>query len=156
MSEDIFATIIGGGVVGCAIALEISREYNKNIVLIEKNRQIKGENQSSRNSGVIHAGIYYDNNREPLKARLCVKGNDLLYKFCTKYNIPHKKTGKLVVAVNSLEEEYLEDLYRVALENNVPGIKIIDSKEVKKFEPNVRAISALYVPTSGIIEPTSF
>lgn len=156
MSEDIFITIIGGGVVGCAVALEISKEYNKNIVVIEKNRQIKGENQSSRNSGVIHAGIYYDNDKEPFKARLCVEGNNLLYNFCTKYNIPHKRTGKLVVATNSLEEEYLEDIYRIASINEVPGIRIIDSKEVKKFEPNIRAKSALYVPTSGIIDPTSF
>ncbi|MHB1377765.1 MAG: NAD(P)/FAD-dependent oxidoreductase, partial [Candidatus Humimicrobiaceae bacterium] len=118
--------------------------------------QIKGENQSSRNSGVIHAGIYYDNDKEPLKARLCVEGNNLLYKFCTKHNIPHKRTGKLVVATNSLEEEYLEDIYRIASINEVPGIRIIDSKEVKNFEPNIRAKSALYVPTSGIIDPTSF
>jgi L-2-hydroxyglutarate oxidase LhgO len=156
MSEEIFITIIGSGVVGCAIALEVSKEYKKNIVVIEKNRQVKGENQSSRNSGVIHAGIYYDNSKEPLKAKLCVEGNNLLYDFCTKYNIPHKKTGKLVVATNSLEEEYLEDLYRIASENEVPGIRIIDSKEIKEFEPNIRAKSALYVPTSGIIDPTSF
>ncbi len=154
MSEEIFITIIGGGVVGCAIALEISKQYNKNIVVIEKNWQIKGDNQSSRNSGVIHAGIYYDNNKEPLKARLCREGNALLYDFCTKYNIPHKKTGKLVVATNTLEEEYLEDVYRIALLNEIPGIKIISSKEVKKLEPNIRAVSALYVPTSGIIDPT--
>ena len=156
MSEEIFVTIIGGGVVGCAIALEISKEYDKNIVVIEKNRQIKGENQSSRNSGVIHAGIYYDKDKEPLKARLCKEGNILLYEFCNKNNIPHQKTGKIIVATNSLEEEYLEDLYRIALKNEIPDIRIIDCKEVRKFEPNVRAISALYVPTSGIIEPTSF
>jgi len=156
MSEDIFITIIGGGVVGCAIALEISKEYDKNIVVIEKNRQINGENQSSRNSGVIHAGIYYDGNTEPLKAELCIRGNDLLYEFCTKNNIAHKKTGKLVVALNALEEEYLENIYKIALANEIPGIKIISSIEVKKFEPNISAISALYVPSSGIIDPTGF
>ena len=156
MSEEIFITIIGGGVVGCAIALEISKEYNKNIVVVEKNRQINGENQSSRNSGVIHAGIYYDKGKEPFKARLCKEGNKLLYEFCSKNNIPHKKTGKLVVATNSLEEEYLEDIYKIAAENDIPGTKIIDCKEVKKIEPNIIATSALYVPTSGIIDPTSF
>jgi len=156
MSEDIFITIIGGGVVGCAIALEISKEYDKNIVVIEKNRQINGENQSSRNSGVIHAGIYYNSNTEPLKAELCTRGNKLLYKFCAENNIAHKKTGKLVVALNALEEEYLENIYRIALANEIPGIKIINSKEVKKFEPNISAKSALYVPTSGIIDQTGF
>ena len=155
MSEEIYITIIGGGVVGCAIAHEISKESKKNIVVIEKNSQIKGENQSSRNSGVIHAGIYYPKGKESLKARLCVEGNSLLYEFCTKYNIPHKRTGKLVVAVNLLEEEYLEDTYRIALENEVPGVKIIDCKEIKKLEPNVKALSALYVPTSGIIDSVS-
>jgi L-2-hydroxyglutarate oxidase LhgO len=155
MSEEIYMTIIGGGVIGCAIAYEISSKSKKNIVIIEKNNQIKGENQSSRNSGVIHAGIYYPKNTEPLKARLCVEGNNLIYEFCNKYNIPHKKTGKLVVSTNQLEEEYLEDTYRIAIENKVPGVKIIDCKEVKKLEPNVKALSALYVPTSGIIDSTS-
>ncbi|MBU4450771.1 MAG: NAD(P)/FAD-dependent oxidoreductase [Actinobacteria bacterium] len=155
MSEEIYITIIGGGVIGCAIAYEISKESKKNIVIIEKNNQIKGENQSSRNSGVIHAGIYYPKDIEPLKARLCVEGNSLIYEFCNKYNIPHKITGKLVVATNQLEEEYLEDTYRIAQENKVPGVKIIDCKEVKKLEPNVKALSALYVPTSGIIDSVS-
>ncbi|MBU4293061.1 MAG: NAD(P)/FAD-dependent oxidoreductase [Actinobacteria bacterium] len=155
MSEEIYITIIGGGVIGCAIAYEISKESKKNIVIIEKNNQIKGENQSSRNSGVIHAGIYYPKDIEPLKARLCVEGNSLIYEFCNKYNIPHKRTGKLVVATNQLEEEYLEDTYRIAQENKVPGVKIIDCKEVKKLEPNVKALSALYVPTSGIIDSVS-
>ncbi len=155
MSEDIYITIIGGGVIGCAVAYEIAKESKKNIVIIEKNNQIKGENQSSRNSGVIHAGIYYPEDTEPLKAGLCVEGNNLIYEFCNKYNIPHKKTGKLVVATDQLEEEYLEDTYRIAMENKVPGVKIIGCKEVKKFEPNVKALSALYVPTSGIIDSTS-
>jgi L-2-hydroxyglutarate oxidase LhgO len=155
MSEDIYITIIGAGVIGCAIAYEISSKSKKNIVVIEKNNQIKGENQSSRNSGVIHAGIYYPKDIEPLKAKLCVEGNSLMYEFCNKYNIGHKKTGKLVVATNQLEEEYLEDTYRIAIENKVPGVKTIGCKEVKKLEPNVRALSALYVPTSGIIDSTN-
>ena len=155
MSEEIYITIIGGGVIGCAIAYEISSKSKRNIVIIEKNNQIKGENQSSRNSGVIHAGVYYPKDIEPLKARLCVEGNSLIYKFCNKYNIANKKTGKLVVATNQLEEEYLEDTYRIAQENMVPGVKIIDCKEVKKLEPNVKALSALYVPTSGIIDSVS-
>ena len=155
MSEEIYITIIGGGVIGCAIAYEISSKSKRNIVIIEKNNQIKGENQSSRNSGVIHAGVYYPKDIEPLKARLCVEGNSRIYEFCNKYNIANKKTGKLVVATNQLEEEYLEDTYRIAQENKVPGVKIIDCKEVKKLEPNVKALSALYVPTSGIIDSVS-
>jgi len=76
-------TIIGGGVVGCAVSYELSRSTNREIFLIERNPRVKGENQSSRNSGVIHAGIYYPREKAPLKARLCVEGNRLLYDFCT-------------------------------------------------------------------------
>jgi len=157
MSEKVNITIIGAGVIGCALAYYLSRNTGspKDIVVIEKNKQINGENQSSRNSGVIHAGVYYPENMGPLKARLCVKGNRMLYDFCAEYNIPHKKCGKLIVATDSLEEEYLEDVYEIAKKNKVPGLRLIDKKEIKKMEPNVDGTAALYVPTSGIIEVTS-
>jgi len=155
MALEVQITIIGGGVIGCAVAYELSRDSGKDIVVVEKNRQIKGENQSSRNSGVIHAGIYYPKKVGLLKAKLCVEGNEMLYRFCAENNIPHKKTGKLLVATDMLEEEYLEDVYRTAVENQVPGIEMIDSNKVTQYEPNVKAVSALYVPTSGIIESTS-
>lgn len=149
---DIGITIIGGGAVGCSIAYELSKT-NKSVCLLEKNKKLTGENQSSRNSGVIHAGIYYEKGKEPLKAKLCVEGNKLLYEFCEEYNIPNKKTGKLVVATTKREKQYLEELLKTALNNKVPGIKKISGKEVMALEPNVKAKSALYVPTSGIIDP---
>ncbi|MBA7659982.1 L-2-hydroxyglutarate dehydrogenase [subsurface metagenome] len=154
MSLEVQITIVGGGVIGCAVAYELSRDSGKDIVVVEKNRQIKGENQSSRNSGVIHAGIYYPKKAEPLKAKLCVEGNEMLYRFCAEHNIPHKKTGKLLVATDMLEEEYLEDVYRIAVENQVPGVETIDDNKVTQYEPNVKAVYALYVLTSGIIEST--
>jgi L-2-hydroxyglutarate oxidase LhgO len=154
MSEEIQITIIGGGVIGCAVAYELSRDSDLEIALIERNRQINGENQSSRNSGVIHSGIYYSRKTGPLKARLCVEGNRLLYQFCREHSVPHKKTGKLVVATDKLEEEYLADIYKTALDNQVPGVKMISGRKVINYEPNVRAVSALYVPTTGIVEPT--
>jgi len=155
MTEKIQIAIIGGGVIGCAVAYELSRDSERSIVVVERNRQIKGENQSSRNSGVIHSGIYYNRRVGPLKARLCVEGNEMLYNFCTRYNVPYKKTGKLVVATDRLEEEYLEDVYRIAKENQVPGVKMIDGRKVTDYEPNIRALSAMYVPSTGIIEPTA-
>ncbi|MFA5014403.1 MAG: NAD(P)/FAD-dependent oxidoreductase [Actinomycetota bacterium] len=155
MSAEVQITIIGGGVIGCAVAYELSRKSNQNIAVIEKNDQINGENQSSRNSGVIHAGVYYPKSNGPFKAGLCVEGNEMLYRFCIRHNIPHKKTGKLIVVTDPLEEEYLKDTYATAENNGVPGIEMLDGNEVARFEPNVRAISALYIPTSGIIEPTS-
>ena len=78
----------------------------------------------------------------------------MLYAFCKKYNVPHKKTGKLVVATNSREEEYLSDVLSTAQDNGVPDIQLIDGNKARKYEPNICACSALYVPTSGIVEPT--
>ncbi|MBM3699405.1 MAG: NAD(P)/FAD-dependent oxidoreductase [Actinobacteria bacterium] len=156
MTEEIQLTIIGAGVIGCAVAAEISRKCSGEILVIEKNSQIAGENQSSRNSGVIHAGIYYPRDFGPLKSYLCVKGNSMLYDFCEKHGVPCKKTGKLVLATNALEEEYLEDVLRIAQENGVPGIKLVGGRQIKNIEPNVEAVAGLYVPTSGIIEPTLF
>lgn len=89
--------IICGGIVGYAIAYEISKTKRFDITLIEKNRTIPELNQSSRNAGVIHSGIYYPKDIEPLKAKLCTEGNKLLYAFCLKYNLPHKKNGMLLV-----------------------------------------------------------
>ena len=157
MSEKVDITIIGAGVVGCALAYELSRENGKStdIAVIERNQQVNGENQSSRNSGVIHAGVYYPKTMGPLKAGLCIEGNRMLYEFCTNYDIPHKKCGKLIVATDELEKEYLSDVYSIAKDNGVPGLKIIDKSKIKDLEPNVDGISALHVPTSGIIESTS-
>lgn len=145
--------IIGAGVIGCSIAYELSKE-NEDVLVIEKNPQVNSDNQSSRNSGVIHSGIYYDDKNEPLKARFCVEGNKLLYEFCKKHKIPHEKTGKLVVAANEVEESYLEEILKQAQTNEVEDIEILSEKETKKLEPNVRARSSLYVPSSGIIDPT--
>jgi L-2-hydroxyglutarate oxidase LhgO len=157
MSEKVDITIIGAGVVGCALAYTLSRDNKRpaDIAVIERNLQVNGENQSSRNSGVIHAGVYYPRSVGPLKARLCVEGNRMLYDFCASHEVPHKKCGKLIVATDELEEEYLEDVYNIAEDNKVPGIKMVDRKKIKSLEPNVEGISALYVPTSGIIESTA-
>src|SRR4030065_2558765 len=155
MSAEVQITIIGSGVVGCAVANELSGKSNQNIAVTEKNNQINGENQSSRNSGAIHAGVYYPASKGQLKARLCVEGNEMLYRFCARHNIPHKRTGKLIVATDTLEEEYLKHTYSIAKDNGVPGLEMLDGKEVTWVEPNVRAISALYGPTSGLIEPPS-
>ncbi len=154
MAEEIDITIIGGGVVGWAIAYELSKSFNKTICVVEKNQSIRGENQSSRNSGVVHAGIYYQKNKEPLKAKLCVEGNKLLYEFCEEHKLPCKKTGKIVVATNMREEEYLDQVLSIAQENKVPGIRKISGAESNSFEPNVKATAALYVPSTGIVEQT--
>ena len=155
MANDIEIAIIGGGVIGCAVAWELSR-YADQIFLFEKNPGItQGENQSSRNSGVIHSGVYYDQETRPLKASLCVAGNRLLYDFCENYKVPAVKTGKLIVATDEREEEVLDIYLERAGGNGVPEVEKISGPEAEKREPNVRARAALLVPSAGIVDPAS-
>lgn len=155
MSEKINIAIIGGGIIGCWVALELSKT-EKDIFLFEKNPGITtGENQSSRNSGVNHAGINYDCLTRPLKARLCVEGNRIWEEFCAQYSLPFFRVGKLMVALNDSEDKHLELYARRAEENNVPQVRKISATEVAEIEPNVRVKSALLIPSSGVFEPTS-
>jgi L-2-hydroxyglutarate oxidase LhgO len=155
MSEKINIAIIGGGIIGCCMALELAKD-REDIYVFEKNPGItRGENQSSRNSGVLHAGIYYEQAIRPLKARLCVEGNRLWYEFAQKYRLPCRQTGKLIVAIDEAESRMLDQYLQQANVNGVPGVRKIGADEVRQLEPNVSAQSALLVPTSGIIEPTA-
>jgi L-2-hydroxyglutarate oxidase LhgO len=155
MTDPIQIAIIGGGVIGCAVARELSSRYDP-VFLFEKNVGItQGENQTSRNSGVIHSGIYYDQATRALKAALCVEGNRLLYGFCDRYKVPALRTGKLIVASNSSDEEVLELYLARAKENRVPEVRRISGMKVRELEPNVSARSALIVPSSGIVDPVT-
>lgn len=156
--------IIGSGVIGSSIAWELSRKYgNKDIFVVEKNPSLRGENQSSRNSGVIHAGIYYPNptNENPSKAELCIRGNRMLYDFCEEHGVPYKKTGKLVVSTNDIERGYLNHVITTAFNNYDlfgkgcnSGLKVLSFKEIREKEPNIgpEVKAALYVPDSGIVD----
>jgi L-2-hydroxyglutarate oxidase LhgO len=141
--------IIGAGVIGLSISAEISKKYNNlNIVVFEKERSF-GDGISSRNSEVIHSGIYYPKNS--FKADLCVKGNKKLYKFCEEFKIPYKKTGKLILAKNKEEIPALEDLYKNGINNNVGDLVIYDKEKIKKAEPLIKAEAAIFSPSTGII-----
>jgi len=156
LSDNISIAIIGGGVVGCAVARELASGGTDGVFLFEKNQGItQGENQSSRNSGVVHSGIYYDQETRPRKAELCVEGNRLLYDFCTDHKVPALKTGKLIVATGREEEENLALYLDRARQNRVPGVELIPGKRVTELEPNVKAVSALLIPSAGIVDPTS-
>lgn len=144
--------IIGGGAVGSAIAYELSKTID-DVVLMEKNKTARSDNQSGRNSGVIHAGMYYKQKVMPNKAGLCPRGNFLVDEFCQKYDVPHKITGKLIVTNNDREGDYVDDVFDTAKENGVPKVRWITGKEAHAMEPNVKCDSALYVPTSGIVKP---
>jgi L-2-hydroxyglutarate oxidase LhgO len=155
MTEKINIAIIGGGIIGCCVALELAKNHN-DIYVFEKNPGItRGENQSSRNSGVLHAGIYYEQDLRPLKARFCVEGNQLWYAFAQKYQLPCRQTGKLIVATDASESRILDQYLQQAKINGVPDVHKIDADEIRRLEPNVQAYGALLVPTSGIIDPTA-
>ncbi|MGB2667188.1 MAG: NAD(P)/FAD-dependent oxidoreductase [Candidatus Acidiferrum sp.] len=138
--------IVGGGVVGCAIAEALSRRW-QDIFLVEQFPKF-GMSTSTRNSGVIHSGIYYPTNS--FKARHCVEGNRLTKEFCAKHGVPHRTTGKLVVAKSREEEPQLLALLKKGQENGVEGLQIIDAEEIRDREPHVRGYCALDVPSTGI------
>lgn len=140
--------IIGAGVVGLAIARELGGP-GKEVVLVEKNSSF-GQETSSRNSEVIHAGMYYPTGT--LKAKLCVEGREMLYDLCKNNNIPHKKTGKLIVATEKDEISVLENILSLGKKNGVSGLTMLDEKEIKRLEPYISAITALHSPETGIID----
>jgi L-2-hydroxyglutarate oxidase LhgO len=138
--------IVGGGVVGCAVAEALSRRWTE-VFLVEKNPKF-GMATSSRNSGVIHSGIYYPKNS--WKAKLCVAGNRLTKEFCVRHNVPHRTSGKLVVAKDASEEAELAALKKKGEENGVDGLRLIDAAEIRRQEPHVKGHAALEVPSTGI------
>lgn len=140
-------TIIGAGVLGLAIAAEIA-EPGLNIYILEKN-PAHGGGISSRNSEVIHGGMYYQEGS--LKAILCVEGRHLLYEIAAKNGIGHKKIGKLIVAAKPEETEEIERLHENAKKNGVNSTAIIGKRKIAEMEPNIRASAALHSPETGIV-----
>ncbi|MGB9613454.1 MAG: NAD(P)/FAD-dependent oxidoreductase [Candidatus Margulisiibacteriota bacterium] len=149
--DKVRVVIIGAGVVGLAVAAELSKK-NSDIVLLEKESSF-GQHTSSRNSEIIHAGIYYP--KDTLKARLCVEGKHLLYEFCQKYHIPHQKLGKIIVATNHEEIAQLEDLNKKAKDNGVEDLVWLTKSQITELEPSVKGELGLFSPSSGIIDSHS-
>jgi L-2-hydroxyglutarate oxidase LhgO len=144
---DYDAIVIGAGVVGLAVAMKISEQMN---VLVLERHSSFGRETSSRNSEVIHAGIYYP--QDSLKAKLCVKGNDLLYQWCEKHDIPHKRIGKYIVAVTEEEATKLTNILKRARNNGVKEIDFADMTKFRNDEPYVKAIASLWSPNTGIVD----
>lgn len=141
--------IIGAGVIGLATAYKLSMQLPKaSILLIESHHQF-GQETSSRNSEVIHAGIYYP--PDSLKAELCRLGKEQLYDFCKNYSVPYKTTGKLIIASQQNELAQLENLHSNAGKNGVK-LAFLNKTQCKSLEPKVNAHSALYSKTTGIID----
>ena len=144
--------IIGGGIVGMATALQLSRQYPRyRVVVLEKEEQLAAH-QTGHNSGVIHSGIYY--RPGSLKARNCVLGAKALMEFCQENGIPFELCGKVIVATNEQEVPALEELHRRGIANGVPGLEMIGPERLKELEPHARGVKALHSPTTGIIDYT--
>jgi len=148
MSNKADVTIIGAGVIGLAIAAQLAKQ-SREVYVLEKNQGF-GLETSSRQSGVIHAGIYYP--QGSLKAKLCVAGNRILYDLCQQYDIGHKRTGKLIIATNDEESEKLEAWLERGRENGAEDLKLLSRREMNELEPNVAGVTAMLSPSSGIID----
>jgi L-2-hydroxyglutarate oxidase LhgO len=150
--EEVNLIVIGAGAIGLSIAYQLSGRFPE-LLVIEKEETF-GRHTSSRNSEVIHSGIYYPN--RSLKAELSVRGNHLLYSFLSTHKINHRKCGKIIVAVNKSEENALLKLKQNGERNQVSGMKILSSQQCKELEPQIKAVSGLYVHSTGILDSHQF
>src|SRR5689334_12263730 len=144
--------VLGAGVVGLAAARALALA-GREVIILEAAEGI-GTETSSRNSEVIHAGIYYPANS--LMARFCVAGRRALYRYCTEKGVPHRNCGKLIVATNAQEDAMLAGIKQRAEANGVEGMRVLTEAEAIELEPNLRCTSALLSPTTGIIDSHSY
>lgn len=142
--------IVGGGIVGLAVALEITRRLPRlRLLLLEKEDRV-GRHQSGHNSGVIHSGIYYKPGS--LKAKLCVAGAAAMVEFCREHGIPHSICGKVIVATSQDELQPLEELRRRGEANGVAGVRLIGPAELRDLEPYASGLAALFVPSTAVTD----
>jgi len=140
--------VIGAGVVGLAIARRLALAGCE-VIILESEGEV-GTHTSSRNSEVIHAGIYYP--KGSLKARFCVAGRDMLYRYCAERGIEHRRCGKLIVAAGEAEEPDLTRIVAAAAANGVTDLKMLNRAEISAIEPALKASAALLSPSTGIID----
>jgi L-2-hydroxyglutarate oxidase LhgO len=140
--------IIGAGAVGLAIGAAVA-DKDKELYILEK-EEVYGQGTSSRNSEVLHAGIYYPSNT--LKADLCVKANPMIYDICEKNKVPYKRCGKLIVANGETEIKQLEGIIKHAKSIGARDLEMIDKDRIHELEPNVKADAAILSPTTGIMD----
>jgi len=146
--NEVQAVVIGAGVVGLAIARALARA-GKEVVILEAEDAI-GTHTSSRNSEVIHAGIYYP--KGSLKASSCVRGKVLLYEYCDSHGVPYRRCGKLIVATEAQQVQELESIKAKAHANGVTDVDFIPAEEAMRWEPDLRCVAALHSPSTGIID----
>jgi L-2-hydroxyglutarate oxidase LhgO len=156
MSSSVFETVdcvvVGAGVVGLAVARALALA-GREVIILESAEGI-GTETSSRNSEVIHAGIYYP--KGSLMARSCVAGRRLLYTYCAEHGVPHRNCGKLIVATNEAESARLVEIKGRAEANGVEGMRLLSSTEASALEPNLHCAAALLSPATGIVDSHSY
>lgn len=142
--------VVGGGIIGCAVARELTRRYpGSSVTVLEKETRLVAH-QTGHNSGVVHAGLYY----EPggLKAQLCRRGVGLLKEYCAEKLLPYEECGKLVVALDREEERRLAGIFERAQANGVPGVRMVGPEGIQEIEPNAVGIAALHSPGTAIVD----
>lgn len=142
--------MVGAGIVGLACAREISRRHPALKLVVLDKEQAVAKHQTSHNSGVIHAGIYY--RPGSLKARLCVEGARLMHEFCDEHGVSVQRCGKLIVATNPAQLPALRDLQQRARGNGVPGVRWVEGAEIGEFEPHVLGVAALHSPSTSAVD----
>ncbi|MFH1386154.1 MAG: NAD(P)/FAD-dependent oxidoreductase [bacterium] len=147
--DNVKVSIIGAGVIGLAIAEALSQKIDGDIVVFEMHDSF-GQETSSRNSEVIHAGIYYP--KDSLKSLLCLQGNKLLYQFCAENGVKHKKCGKIIISTNEAEAKKIESIYNNAVSVGVPDLRLLTKEDVLALEPNVFALNGIFSGSTGIID----
>lgn len=152
MTEKTDVVVVGAGVVGLAVARQFA-VAGREVIIVERN-PIIGDGTSSRNSEVIHAGIYYP--KDSLKARACVIGKKLLYRYCAEYGVPHRNCGKLIVATSSGQIDELRTLKVKAADNGVGDLRLLTRGDALDLEPDLNAEAALLSPSTGIIDSHAF
>jgi L-2-hydroxyglutarate oxidase len=149
-SEHCEIAVVGGGILGLAVARELSgRKPGSSVCVIERETQL-GFHQTGHNSGVIHAGVYYVPGS--LKARLCVEGAREMYEYCERRGVASERCGKVIVATDASELERLDELERRGHANGVPGLRRIDAEGIVELEPHARGIAGLHSPATGIAD----
>lgn len=144
---DVDSVVIGAGVVGLAIARSLAFS-GRDVLVLERHRHI-GQETSSRNSEVIHAGIYYP--KGSLKAQLCVRGREMLYDYCESHHVTHQRVGKLIVASGDHQNAALEAIYAKGIANGVNDLTYLDRDQLVELEPALAATKAILSPSTGII-----
>jgi (S)-2-hydroxyglutarate dehydrogenase len=142
--------VVGAGIVGLAVAREITRRSRASVVTVLEKEDRVAAHQTGRNSGVVHAGLYYP--RGSLKARLCGRGVPMLREFCAEHAIPYRELGKLVVALDATEIDSLDEIEDRARGNGVPDLVRLDRAQLREIEPHVEGVAALHSPHTAVVD----